>query len=135
MTQPKGFRTANRRYLRVYMPMILGYVFVFLSASNLIETQTAPIWLRVLAAMVVTAPLIVALWSVHRHARETDEYTRMRQLKALSQGGLITVGATLLLGFLQFFDVVPIVPVYLFGPFFGLAYGFCYCASEFGKTV
>jgi hypothetical protein len=79
--------------------------------------------------------LFIALWSVQRHARETDEYTRLRKLTALSQGGLITVGATLLFGFLQFFGVVSSVPVYLFGPFFGLAYGFCYYAPEFGRTV
>ncbi|MBU4568558.1 MAG: hypothetical protein KJ833_06290, partial [Alphaproteobacteria bacterium] len=80
-------------------------------------------------------PILGALWAILRRVRETDEYTRLRQLTALAQGGAITAGIAFLVGFLQIFNVIGSVDVFWLGTLFFLAYGLSYCLQHFGKTV
>ena len=135
MLKTKGFRTANRRYLYVFWPLMAAYVAIIFATSYFIDEETSPLWFKVAGAGVTTAPILGALWAILRLVGETDEYTRLRQLTALAQGGAITAGIAFLVGFLQIFNAIGPVDVFWFGPLFFLAYGLSYCLQHFGKAV
>ena len=135
MAQSRGFRTAARRYKSLFWPMMAIYVAAILAAKFLIDEDTAPVWLNAVCAIAVTLPVLGTLYAIRRQSDETDEYTRMRQLMALRDGGLITAGAIFLVGFLQIFDVIGAVDVFWFGPLFFMAYGLSKMTDCFGRTV
>lgn len=135
MAQTRGFRTAARRYKSLFWPMMAIYVAAVLAAKFLIDGDTAPVWLNAICAVAVTLPVLGTLYAIRRQSDETDEYTRMRQLMALRDGGLITAGAIFLVGFLQIFDVIGAVDVFWFGPLFFMAYGLSKMTDCFGRTV
>lgn len=131
----RGFRTASRRYHYLFWPMMVVYAAVILATTWLLDENTAPLWLKIVCAMLTTAPMLIVLFAMRRLTEETDEYTRMNQLKALRDGGLITAGAIFLVGFLQIFDVIQSFDVFWFGPLFFFAYGLSAMANGIGKTV
>lgn len=135
MSETKGFRTANRRYLYVFWPSMAAYVAIIFATSYFIDKETAPLWLKVVGALAATLPILGALWAILRLVRETDEYTRLRQLTALAQGGAITAGIAFLIGFLQIFNVVGSIDIFWFGTLFFLSYGLSVCLQQFAKTV
>lgn len=135
MTQPKGFRTANKRYLKIFMPMMAAYCATIFFVLMFIDIKTASTAVRAAAALAVSLPLIAILWSILRLVRETDEYTRMRQLQALAQAGVMLTGTIFVLGFLERFNVIPDIPLFLFGPGFFFFYGLAHMRQSFGKTV
>lgn len=135
MTQPKGFRTANRRYMLVFWPFTAAYLIALFAGISLVDESTSPLWLRAGFAVSVVLPLFGMLWALLRHVRETDEYTRLRQLQALAEGGAVTAGAIFLFGFLEIFNVIGDVPLFLFGPFFFFAFGLAHCRQRLGRTV
>lgn len=135
MSKTKGFRTANRRYLYVFWPSMAAYVAIIFATSYFIDKETAPLWLKVAGALAATLPILGALWAILRLVRETDEYTRLRQLTALAQGGAITAGIAFLVGFLQIFNVVGSVDIFWLGTLFFLSYGLSVCLQQFAKTV
>ncbi|MEZ5998558.1 MAG: hypothetical protein R3B98_07690 [Hyphomonas sp.] len=134
MTQ-LGFRTANRRYKYLFWPMMAVYVVVVLGTSFLIDTDTAAPWLKAACAVGVTLPLFVVLYAMRRQTEETDEYTRMKQLKSMRDGGLITAGIAFLVGFLQIFHVIGQVDIFWFGTLFFFAYGLSHLTNCFGRVV
>ena len=73
-----GFRTANKRYKRLFWPMMALYVAIIFAAKWLVDEDTTPLWIRAGCAIATTAPLAAAIWAILRRARETDEYTRAR---------------------------------------------------------
>lgn len=83
MTQPKGFRTANKRYMMIFVPMMALYCVAISIALTVIDLETASTGVRMGAAIAISLPLIAILLAILRLVRETDEYTRMRQLQAL----------------------------------------------------
>ena len=135
MAQSRGFRTANRRYKFLFWPLMAVYVAVILGAKFLIDEDTAPAWLNVAGAVAATVPLIGVLYAIWRQSEETDEYTRMKQLKAMRDGGLVTAGVTFLVGFLQIFDVIGAVDIFWFGTLFFFAYGMSCLFNRIGRTV
>lgn len=135
MTQPKGFRTANKRYLMIFVPMMAFYCVAIAVAFTFIDIDTASTGVRMGAAIAISLPLIAILMAILRLVRETDEYTRMRQLQALSEGGVMLTGAIFILGFLERFNVIPDIPLFLFGPGFFFFYGVAHLRQSLGKTV
>lgn len=135
MSEQKGFRTANRRYHYAFWPLMGVYVVGIFVASFYIDEDTAPLWLKITGALAVALPVIGVLWAILRQVRETDEYTRLRQLTALAQGGAITAGIAFIAGFLQIFGALPEFSAFWFGPLFFLAYGLSACVLHVGKTV
>jgi flagellar biosynthesis protein FliR len=135
VTQPKGFRTANKRYHYTFWPLMGVYVVAIFAASSFIDENTAPMWLKVSGALAVALPVLGVLWVMLRQVGETDEYTRLRQLNALARGGAITAGAAFVVGFLQIFGAIGPVDVFWFGPLFFIAYGLSHCIQHFGATV
>ncbi len=135
MTEPKGFRTANRRYHYVFWPMMAIYLVIIFLAVHFIDEETSPLGLKVLGGIATSLPMLGALWAILRLVRETDEYTRLHQLNALAQGGVITASAAFIAGFLQIFGALPEFSAFWFGPLFFIAYGLSSCIQYFGKTV
>ena len=137
MTQTKGFRTANRRYQYLFWPLMALYVVIIFLASHFIDEGTSPLGLKVLAAIATSLPILGALWAILRLVRETDEYSRLRHLTALAQGGAITAGIAFVAGFLQIFGALPQFSAFWFGPLFFVAYGLSSCILHFGfgRTV
>lgn len=135
MTQTRGFRTATRRYKALFWPMMAIYVAIIFGAKFLIDEDTAPVWLNAACAVAATLPIVGTLYAIRRQTDETDEYTRMRQLMALRDGGLITAAVAFLVGFLQIFEVIGPVDAFWFGPLFFLAFGLSKMTDCFGRTV
>lgn len=133
MSHFKGFRTANRRYLQAFWPLIAVYVLTVAVTSFFIDMKTAGIGVRIASAAATTLPLAGVLWVMLRLIGETDEYTRLRQLTAMARGGAITAALATFAGFLQIYGAIEGFPVFLLGPFFFLAYGFSYGAACLGK--
>jgi hypothetical protein len=135
MTQPKGVRTAHKSYIMVFVPMMTIYCVAIAAALTFIDFETSPSVLRIAAALGVSLPLVAILWSILRLVRETDEYTRMRQLQALAEAGCFLTGTIFILGFLERFNVIGDIPLFLFGPAFFFFYGLAHVRQRLGKTV
>ncbi|WP_321487978.1 hypothetical protein [uncultured Hyphomonas sp.] len=135
MAQPRGFRTANRRYRFLFWPMMAVYVAIILGTKFLIDGDKAPLWLNAASAIAAALPLFIVLYAIRRQTEETDEYTRMRYLRALRDAGLITCGVLFLVGFLQIFGVVGNIDVFWFGPVFFFAFGLARLPECFGRAV
>ena len=131
----RGFRTAKRRYHYLFWPLMGVYTVLVFATSFLVDTNTAPPWLKITSALAVTLPLFGVLYAMRRQTEETDEYTRMRQLQAMRDGGLITAACAFLVGFLQIFEVLDFISVFWFGPLFFISYGLSFCTQNFGKVV
>lgn len=123
MTQ-QTFKSAKRRYKRAFWPLMAIYVVIILAGSyGLKQMDPEPVWLQASLAVASAVPVIGTLLVMLRYIIETDEYTRLVQLKAFAWGAVITVSLIFLIGFLQIFDVVELVEVFWFGPVFFIAYG------------
>jgi hypothetical protein len=85
--------------------------------------EVEPTWLKILISIAVTLPIIASLFAMLRYFEETDEYSRLLQLRAFATGAVITVSALFAVGFLQMFAVLGAVEVFWFGPLFFVCYG------------
>ena len=118
------FKSAKRRYLSLLWPLMTLYVIIILAGSyTLSQFDAEPRWLQISLALASAAPVIATLFAMLRYANETDEYTRLVQLKAFAWGGAFTISAVFLVGFFQIFDVIASFEVFWLGPIFFLAYG------------
>ncbi|MEL6726353.1 MAG: hypothetical protein AAFP81_03300 [Pseudomonadota bacterium] len=118
------FKSAKRRYHRVFWPLMIVYTMIVVGGSiglNLLETE--PEWLKATLAVACAVPVIATLLVMMRYAEETDEYSRLVQLKSFAWGGIVTISLISVVGFLQLFDVVERFEVFWFGPLFFVAYG------------
>lgn len=133
----QGFQTAERRYKAVAYPLIAIYVLLCIGGTVLwafvdVDVSLASAGLAVAICVSVIALLAAKL----RQFEETDEYTRLRRLRAFAQAAVVTVSAVFVVGFLELFEVIGHVPVFLFGPLFFLAYSLPSCLPRWpGKTV
>jgi hypothetical protein len=119
----------------IFVPMMTIYCVAITAALTLIDFDTSPTSLRIAAALGVALPLVAILWSILRLVRETDEYTRLRQLQALAEAGCLLTGTIIIVGFLERFNVIEDVPLFLFGPAFFFFYGLAHVRQRLGKTV
>ena len=137
MPQPYGFKEARKRYNRVAGPRLAGDVVLCLGGSALWAFFDIEVKLTsAIMAVAICLPVIAVLLAKLRYLEETDEYTRLRQMRAFAWAGAVTVSAVFIVGFLQLFDVVGQVPVFLFGPLFFLVYGLLTCTYRWlGKAA
>lgn len=123
MTQ-QTFKSAKRRYFRAFWPLMALYLVIVLAGSfGLASLDPEPKWLQATLAVACALPVIATLLVMLRYVSETDEYTRLVQLKGFAWGGVITISGVFLVGFLQLFHVIDRVEVFWFGPAFFFAYG------------
>ncbi len=122
------FKQANRRYLRLFVPLMIFYsVFCFAGPIMLRAMGEPPKWALGLVAVITGAPIAAVFWLMGRLLRETDEYTRTIQVDALLSGGAITLSVAVIWSFLELFQVVPRARFFpsmmMVGPGFFFAYG------------
>jgi hypothetical protein len=122
------FKQANRRYVRMFVPMMILYsVFCFAGPALLAMMGSPPRWLMGLVAVITGAPIAGVFWLMGRLLRETDEYTRAIQVDALLSGGAITLSLAVVWSFLELYQVVPRAKFFpsmmMVGPGFFFAYG------------
>ena len=128
------FKQANRRYHLMFWPAMAIYCGACIGGAFLQRMiGDDVIWFGVVLAVLTVLPIFVVLWLMWRYTREADEYTRVRQVEAMALGGLVTVGAAGLIGFLQIYEVIPQFPVFLILPAFFLTYGLSKFLRDGGK--
>ncbi|MCI4643640.1 MAG: hypothetical protein MRY64_02530 [Hyphomonadaceae bacterium] len=137
MSQRYEFKEARRRYNRIAGPLMAAYAVLCLSGSALWAFFDVEFKLvSAILALTICLPIVAVLLAKLRYFEETDEYTRLRQLRAFARAGAVTVSAVFIVGFLQLFELVGQVPVFLFGPLFFLVYGLATCTDRwFGKAA
>ncbi len=119
-----GYKEANRRYLRLFVPAMLFYLVILLGGSMwLKQMDEAPVWARGGVAVLSALPVIAALGVMLRHAFETDEFTRQKSFIAMAIAGVTLASVAMLLGLLQMFEVIGAVDVVWFAPAFFAIYG------------
>ncbi len=122
------FKQANRRYIRLFIPvMVLYSVFCFSGPLLLVWMNPPPVWLRAVVAATTGAPIGLVFLLMGRFLRETDEYTRKIQIDAILSGGAITLSAAVIWSFLELYQAVPRAKFFpsmmMVGPGFFAAYG------------
>ena len=103
--------------------MAVYTVIVVAGSYGLNQLDPEPKWLQATLAVACAVPVIATLLVMMRYANETDEYSRLIQLKGFAWGGVVTTSLLFLVGFLQLFHVIDRFEVFWFGPFFFVAYG------------
>lgn len=82
----------QRRYLREFLPAMLGYVLALFLSMWLLRTFELPDALRALVALLPVPPIALAVRAIIRYIRDTDELQRRIELEALS---IATAGVSL----------------------------------------
>jgi hypothetical protein len=103
------FRDANRRFKRLYWPLIAIYVVLCVGGAFLVGAmgnQSEPL-LRAGVAALTAAPIAGVFWVMGRFLRETDEYTRKIQTEAMLTGGAITLSLAFLWALIVLYRVFP----------------------------
>ncbi|MCR9195459.1 MAG: hypothetical protein NXH88_12040 [Hyphomonas sp.] len=133
MTQ-QTFKSAKRRYHRVFWPLMALYTIIVVSGSYMLnQMEPEPKWLQASLAVACALPVVATLFVMMRYALETDEYTRLIQLKGFAWGAVITVSVIFLIGFLQLFHVIEMFEIFWIGPLFFVAYGLSTLVLSGGK--
>ncbi|WP_233263122.1 hypothetical protein [Cognatiluteimonas profundi] len=102
-----GTPALRRRYLREFMPPMLGYVVaLFLSLWLLKQIESA--WLRGIVALLPLPPIALAMRAIVRYIRDADELQRRIELEAVSIATALVSLLYLAGGFLQFARVIEI---------------------------
>lgn len=119
---------AQRRYIRRFIPMMLGYVVLLFAANSLMEAWHPDGALLAVLAVLPALPLIGVIVVMGLYLiEEKDEFLRQRLVIAMlgGLGGLLAVAT--IWGFLQLFHVVVPAPLFLAFPtwcaLFGLTTG------------
>ena len=121
------YKESNRRFVMHMAPLIVAYIAAVVIGPFVVAMfDSRPPVLLATVAIISAAPLIAVFWLMLRYFDNTDEYVRLRQLKAFAEGSVLTLSVIIVLGFLQIYEVVPPINVLFFGlAFFGF-YGICY---------
>lgn len=118
------YKESNRRYRRVFLPAMVFYlIFGFAGPALLKHLGEPPKWAFAAVAFVSAAPVVLVFWLMGRQLRETDEYTRAVQTRAMLAGGGVTLSFAVVWGFLELFRVVPHLWTFLLVPLFFGTYG------------
>jgi len=122
-------RALSRRYLREYLPAMLGYVVAVLVSVWLLRRIEAPA-LRAAVALLPVVPIGLALRATARYIRDVDELQRRIELEAVSLGSVGVGFAYMTAGFLQAARVVNVpaaVAMFWVFPLLCLGYGIAKC--------
>ena len=126
---PFTFKQANRRYLQLFVPVMIFYSAACFAGPAMIAAFhfKPPVWVVALVAILSGAPIACVFWLLGRFVKETDEYTRAIQTEALLTGGGITLSLAVIWSFLELYQVVPRLPFFpsmmMVGPAFFFFYG------------
>lgn len=128
---PITYKESNRRYRRAFVPVMIFYsLFCFAGPALLGRLDEPPKLAFAAVALISVAPLLLVFWLMARLLRETDEYTRALQSRAMLAGGGVTLSFASIWGFLELFEVVPHLWPFLLVPMFFASYGVAMLVSK-----
>jgi hypothetical protein len=95
-------KTANRRYLKEFLPAMAAYVVVLFISVTLINISPSSAWWRIPLALSPVVPVIFAMIAYMRFVSRIDELQRRIQFEALAFGfgtsGILTFSYSFLEG-------------------------------------
>ena len=97
----------RRRYLREFIPPMVGYVVATLLSVWWLQSIDAT-WLRALVALLPVPPIALAMRAIMRYIRDADELQRRIELEAVSFATALVSLLYLAGGFLQLAKVIDI---------------------------
>lgn len=104
---------AGRRYMGRFVPSMIGYVVALMAAVFLIERNMVVGWSLYAAALAPALFILGVIWAMGMYlAEETDEYIRMRLVRAMMVATGVTLAIASVWGFLEQFTDVSHVPAY-----------------------
>ncbi|MCD9029069.1 hypothetical protein LDO26_12745 [Luteimonas sp. BDR2-5] len=121
----------HRRYLREFLPAMLGYVLV-LFAATLALRHVEHAALRILLALAPVVPIGFAARAMLRFVRDVDELQRKIELEALALAALVLTAGSFALGLLVSARVLSVsgqVVLIWILPGYMLLYGVFKCVS------
>ncbi|MDQ2701685.1 MAG: hypothetical protein M3Y70_02490 [Pseudomonadota bacterium] len=109
--QPDGCDASTpglrRRYLREFVPAMLGYLVLLVISLLLLKRVEEPA-LRALVALLPVAPIAMVLRAIIRFVRDADELQRQIELEAVSIATALVSLLYMAGGFLQLAGVVEV---------------------------
>lgn len=93
-------RALRQRYLREFIPPMLAYAVVMVFWKQLLAGVQVT-WLRAAVAVLPAALVLLALRSIMRYVRDSDEMQRRIELESIAIAAGFTSAAFLTAGFLQ----------------------------------
>ena len=104
---------AGRRYMARFVPSMIGYVVALMAAVWLIDRDLVSGWSLYAAAVAPGLFILGVIWAMGMYlVEETDEYIRMRLVRAMMVATGITLAIASVWGFLEAFADVVHVPAY-----------------------
>lgn len=130
-----NFKQANRRYRRVFIPVMIAYSVLCIATPFLFALMSPPPkWLLGAAAVLTASPIAMVFWLLGRFLKETDEYMRQVQTQAMLTGGAITLSLAVAWSFLELYQVVPrprfFPSMMMVGPAFFFFYGLSFAVQK-----
>lgn len=93
-------RALRQRYLREFIPPMLAYAVVMVFWKPLLASVEMT-WLRAVVAVLPALLVLLALRSIMRYVRDSDEMQRRIELESIALAAGFTSAAFLTAGFLQ----------------------------------
>ncbi|OOG44368.1 hypothetical protein B0E52_08240 [Rhodanobacter sp. C06] len=100
-------RMLQRRYLREFLPAMLGYVFVLPISIILLLRVDLPTGWKVVVALLPVLPMAFVVRAMLRHMLRQDELQQRIELQAVAITCAVIGLASFSLGFLQNVRVLP----------------------------
>jgi len=117
-------RPAMRRYLWRFLPAMLGYVVLLLTASTIWKTYEPSGLLAWIIALSPAAPVLLGVRAIGLLIREeTDEVQVARLSYAYRWATMATLSVCTVWGFLEMFGLTPQVELWAVFPIWALALG------------
>jgi hypothetical protein len=117
-------RPATRRYMRRFLPAMLGYVVVLLGSLYYANTAHPSGIVAWLVALAPTVPVLLAIRAIALVLiEEDDEYLRERLYRTFALATTWTLAACTVWGFLDTFELVPHVALWAVFPLWASCIG------------
>ncbi len=132
----KPMRPAHRKYLRAFIPAMIGYIVVLFASILILKEigSDGPIILRVALSLAPVVPIIFVCKALIQFLRDCDELERQIELEAIALSCLFTGLIFLCLGFLANSKLISLgdgalVAIWVFPTLCGL-YGVTKCIAS-----
>lgn len=132
----KHMRPAHRKYMRSFIPAMIGYVVVLFASILLLKKigPDGPIILRAVLSLAPVVPIIFVCKALVQFLRDCDELERQIELEAIALSCLFTGLIFLCLGFLASSKLINLgdgglVAIWVFPALCGL-YGVTKCIAS-----